>query len=74
MIPSFGTGHATNIFASSQKTRIFINAAFYSAPPKVVFLKVGNCTTAKILAVLRDNHHVISRFQEDQDASLLILG
>jgi predicted nuclease of predicted toxin-antitoxin system len=46
----------------------------FGAPPKVVFLKVGNCTTAKILSVLRDNHHVISKFQEDQDASLLILG
>ena len=46
----------------------------FGAPPKVVFLKVGNCTTAKVISVLQSNHHVISNFQADQNASLLILG
>ncbi len=46
----------------------------FGAPPKVVFLKVGNCTTARVISVLQSNHHVISNFQADQNASLLILG
>jgi predicted nuclease of predicted toxin-antitoxin system len=46
----------------------------FGAPPKVIFLKVGNCTTEKILTVLRSNSVVIGEFGLDPDASLLILG
>ena len=46
----------------------------FGAPPKVVFLKVGNCTTAKIISVLRSNFDLIREFCADHDASLLILG
>ena len=46
----------------------------FGAPPKVIFLKVGNCTTAKIISVLRSHFELINEFGADCDASLLILG
>ena len=46
----------------------------FGAPPKVIFLKVGNCPTSKIISVLRASYNVISEFWADPDASLLVLG
>jgi predicted nuclease of predicted toxin-antitoxin system len=42
-------------------------------PPKVVFLKIGNCTTEVIISLLLDNADEISAFLADEIASLLIL-
>ncbi len=46
----------------------------FGAPPKIIFLKVGNCSTQRIVAVLRGNKTVITTFWMDEDASLLVLG
>jgi predicted nuclease of predicted toxin-antitoxin system len=46
----------------------------FGAPPKVIFLKVGNCPTPKIISVLMASYNVISEFWADPDASLLVLG
>ncbi|MFZ4778872.1 MAG: DUF5615 family PIN-like protein [Terrimicrobiaceae bacterium] len=42
-------------------------------PPKVVFLKIGNCPTDEIVSVLLANAGEISAFLSDEVASLLIL-
>ena len=42
-------------------------------PPKLVFLRVGNCPTNRITQLLRDNHLLLSAFNLDSDASILIL-
>jgi predicted nuclease of predicted toxin-antitoxin system len=42
-------------------------------PPKVVFLKIGNCSTGDIVSVLVENWAEISAFLTDDAASLLIL-
>ena len=46
----------------------------FGAPPKVIFLKLGNCSTQRIVAVLRSNQDVIHAFWTDEDACLLVLG
>lgn len=46
----------------------------YGFPPKVVWLRLGNCTTADIERVLRTNFHIIQDFYEDKDASFLSLA
>jgi predicted nuclease of predicted toxin-antitoxin system len=46
----------------------------FGAPPKVIFLKLGNCPTQRIVAVLRGNETVITAFWMDEDACLLVLG
>jgi predicted nuclease of predicted toxin-antitoxin system len=42
-------------------------------PPKVIFLKVGNCTTDLILSVIRKHAADFKEFGADQAASLLIV-
>jgi len=43
-------------------------------PPKVVWIRLGNCTTAQILELLRTRRAAIERFTADPEASFLALG
>jgi predicted nuclease of predicted toxin-antitoxin system len=43
------------------------------APPKVIWLKIGNCSTDEIEALVRESAFVISTFVADPVGSLLIL-
>lgn len=43
------------------------------APPKVVNLRLGNCTTAQIESLLRARHETLLRFAADPDSGLLLL-
>lgn len=43
------------------------------APPKVVWLVVGNATTSEVVAVLRAGSIAIARFVADTEAALLVL-
>lgn len=42
-------------------------------PPKVIFLKLGNCTTDLILTVIRKHASDFTEFGADEAASLLIV-
>jgi len=42
-------------------------------PPKLVFLRVGNCPTSQIIAVLRSSYALMSAFDSEPSASVLIL-
>lgn len=42
-------------------------------PPKVVWIRLGNCTTAEIVELLRKHHATITEFDEDESAGLLEL-
>ena len=43
------------------------------APPKVVWLRVGNCATTQIEAILRSKAIVIIAFERDPDFTFLVL-
>lgn len=43
------------------------------APPKVVWLRLGNCSTALVERVLRKNSLAIFSFDADKDAAILVL-
>jgi predicted nuclease of predicted toxin-antitoxin system len=45
----------------------------HGAPPKVIWLSVGNATTETILGVLNDGRSLIETFVQDPEESLLIL-
>lgn len=45
----------------------------YGAPPKVVWLSVGNAGTPLILRLLRESRDEIERFIASAEASLLVL-
>ena len=42
-------------------------------PPKVLWVRLGNCTTSEVEAVLRGGHDAILSFAEDPKAALLVL-
>jgi predicted nuclease of predicted toxin-antitoxin system len=43
------------------------------APPKVIWLRVGNCPTDVIERVLRDSIGEVHAFEQSEDAALLII-
>jgi len=44
------------------------------APPKVVWLRIGNCATADIARLLRDRADELRRFEAQTEVTLLELG
>jgi len=44
------------------------------APPRVIWLRIGNCTTAAIAALLREQRDLILEFGQDQQARALALN
>ncbi len=44
------------------------------APPKVVWIRIGNCTTAQIARLLREHHVDILRFIHQDETTFLELG
>ena len=45
----------------------------YGSPPKVVWIRLGNCTTAEVESLLRERRRAIRAFVADDMASLLEL-
>jgi hypothetical protein len=43
-------------------------------PPKVIFLKIGNCSTDLILSLIRKHERDFQEFHDDENLSLLIVG
>ena len=63
-----------NGFAIVSKDDDFRQLSFlYGAPPKVIWLSVGNATTDMILRILNDSQPAIEAFESNPVESLLIL-
>ncbi|NOT57938.1 MAG: DUF5615 family PIN-like protein [Deltaproteobacteria bacterium] len=43
-------------------------------PPKVIWIRLGNCTTAEVEHVIRTNCDSIQTFATDEEAAFLILS
>jgi predicted nuclease of predicted toxin-antitoxin system len=43
------------------------------APPKVIWLQLGNCTTAQVEAVFRARYSDIETFEQDNSLGTLVL-
>ncbi|WP_323130066.1 DUF5615 family PIN-like protein [Microcystis aeruginosa] len=46
----------------------------YGHPPKFIYLRIGNSSTAKIIEILRGYFLIIVEFFDSETESLLILG
>ena len=46
----------------------------FGAPPKVVWLRVGNCPTSRIERLIRDHSVTLHTFEADLEQSLLALS
>ncbi|MFO5476523.1 MAG: DUF5615 family PIN-like protein, partial [Dolichospermum sp.] len=42
-------------------------------PPKVIWIRSGNCTTKTLELMLRNNQEIILSFSEDQNTCILAL-
>ena len=49
-------------------------SVLHGAPPKVVWLRLGNCTTADVIRLLRDRVDDIRRFEAQAEVTFLELG
>ena len=64
-----------NGFVLVSKDNDFRQRSFqHGAPPKVVWLSVGNASTATIYQLLRQSQAQIERFVEQPEAALLVLA
>lgn len=48
-------------------------AVVRGAPPKVIWIRLGNCTTSQIEALLRDRYSEILAFMSNPNLSTLVL-
>ena len=63
-----------NQFTLLTKDRDFVNLSLtLGAPPKVVLLQTGNCTTSQIGHIIRSNAVRFSEFDNDGKRTLLLL-
>ena len=42
-------------------------------PPKVIWIRLGNCTTTQIATLLQTHHEAVAEFMQDTSAGLLEL-
>ena len=64
-----------NGFAMVSKDEDFHQLSFlYGAPPKVVWVRLGNCTTADIEQALRRHHTDLLNFDAHEEGAFLIVG
>ena len=49
-------------------------AILRGAPPKFVWIQLGNCTTDQVAELLRRHHEAIVRFDRQGEATVLELG
>ena len=61
-------------FAIVSKDNDFQQMSFvFGAPPKVIWIRRGNCSVAEIEEVLRTNAARVIEFDEDEETSYLVL-
>lgn len=62
-------------FAIVSKDSDFHQRSFVlGVPPKVIWIRRGNCTTKEIATLLKNHHAVLSSFERDPEAAFLELG
>lgn len=61
-------------FTFLTKDKDFANLSIaWGAPPKVILLQTGNCSTESIIRIIRQNAIRFSEFENDSRRSLLVL-
>ena len=54
--------------------RLLFDEQLSGAPPKVIWVRLGNCTSEDVASLLRDHLDDVRRFAEHEDATFLALG
>lgn len=72
IIGSFAEQHGFTVI--SKDADFQQRSLVFGAPPKFIFLRVGNCPTSGITALLRSEFALIKAFIDDRHASVLVLS
>jgi predicted nuclease of predicted toxin-antitoxin system len=59
---------------ASKDTDFYQRSLVFGAPPKVVWLRIGNAPKASIATMLRERYLQVRRFVDDAEATFLPLG
>ena len=57
----------------SKDTDFHQKAILLGPPPKLIWLRVGNCETDLVITLLRSRYEIIRQFMESKTDSLLVL-
>jgi predicted nuclease of predicted toxin-antitoxin system len=71
LIWSFAWQHGYTIL--SKDADFHQRSLVFGHPPKLVYLRVGNCPTSRITQLIRSNYVMLSSFDSDPDTSILVL-
>lgn len=64
----------THGFAILSKDSDFHQMSFlFGAPPQVIWIRAGNCTTSQLEAIVRSRADDIAAFGKDPDAAFLVI-
>jgi predicted nuclease of predicted toxin-antitoxin system len=58
----------------SKDTDFYQRSLVFGAPPKVVWLRIGNAPTRAVFTLLRDRYLSVRRFAEDPEATFLTIA
>jgi predicted nuclease of predicted toxin-antitoxin system len=72
LIWSFAKEHGYTIV--SKDADFHQRSLVFGHPPKLIFLRVGTCATDLVIDLLRSNHDMLSSFDSDPNASILVLS
>jgi predicted nuclease of predicted toxin-antitoxin system len=64
---------ANNFAIVSKDSDFHQRSLVYGHPPKFIYLRVGNCPTARIVQILRKNFQTLVQFGESETESILVL-
>ncbi len=71
LIWSFAQEHGYTIV--SKDADFHQRSLVFGHPPKLVFLRIGNCPTSRIAELLRSHYAMLSTFDSDANTSILVL-
>jgi predicted nuclease of predicted toxin-antitoxin system len=65
---------ASGYVIASKDTDFHQMSFVFGAPPKVIWIRQGNCSTEEIATLLHGFYRDIGRFEHDHDAAFLAIG
>jgi predicted nuclease of predicted toxin-antitoxin system len=68
----YGRDHGLVVVTKDEDFQRF--SILYGSPPKVIWIRLGNCSTADISRLLRERREAIARFSADEEAAFLGLA
>jgi predicted nuclease of predicted toxin-antitoxin system len=63
-----------NLMIVSKDSDMHDLSLIFGNPPKVIWLRLGNCSTLQVESLLRRDFNAIKLFHEDENLSLLALS